>query len=67
MTYKIEGMHCAACSAVIQMNLEDAGFEKAVVLQEQQQLEVPEEYNKIIEEIKKVVDSAGHYELVISN
>lgn len=63
--FKIEGMDCHACSLVIKMSLEDAGFEEIEVNQETEELIIPEKNLQNLKEIKEVVDGAGHYKLIV--
>jgi len=64
-TYKIEGIHCSGCKNLILMELEDAGFDKATVDDENHLLSIPDEYTNKLQEIKKLIDGAGHYTLVV--
>lgn len=62
-TYKVDGMHCASCAAVIEADLEDAGvnascsYAKQTIDVEFDEVKVPEE------KIKQVVAQSG-YQLV---
>jgi copper chaperone CopZ len=53
-TYKIEGMHCASCATMIELDLEDAGI-KAKCSYASSTLEINESHDskKVIETIKK--------------
>ena len=58
--YKVEGMDCASCAALIEMDLEDIGV-KAKCSYPKELLEVEFDSEKIKEEeIKKLVVSAGY-------
>ncbi len=59
-TYKVNGMHCAACATMIELDLEDHGI-TAKCNYAQQVLEVDFDDTKIEEEkIKKVVEQSGY-------
>ena len=53
-TYKIEGMHCASCASMIELDLEDIGI-KAKCSYPNSSLEVEGKYDskKVIETVKK--------------
>jgi copper chaperone CopZ len=53
-SYKIEGMHCASCASMIELDLEDAGI-KASCSYADGTLEIngPHDPKKIIETVKK--------------
>ncbi len=61
-TYKINGMHCASCAAMIELDLEDAGVSAKCSYANQNLVVEKDQVN--IEKIKEVVEKAG-YELVI--
>lgn len=59
-TYKVQGMDCASCAAVIEADLEDAGV-NASCSYAKQMLEVEFDEAKTKEEqIKKVVADSGY-------
>ncbi len=58
--YKVQGMHCASCATMIELDLEDEGI-TAKCNYAQQVLEVSFDNTKIKEEkIKKVVGQSGY-------
>lgn len=62
-TYKVEGMHCASCAAVIEADLEDAGV-TAACSYAKQTIDVEFDETKVQEEkIKQLVAESG-YQLV---
>lgn len=63
--FKIQGMDCDNCAKTITIALEDAGFHHAVVDQDKNELVIPKNYMENLNDIKKVIDQAGHYMLVI--
>ena len=59
-TFKVEGMHCASCSMVIESDLEDAGV-NATCSYAKQSLDVEFDPKKIDEmKIHDVVKKAGY-------
>jgi copper chaperone CopZ len=65
--FPIQGMHCASCATLIQMNLDDAGLENVRVNQAEQTLTVPAENLPQIDLIKQAVAAAGDYELKVTD
>ncbi len=52
--YKIEGMDCASCASLLEMDFEDAGFKaKCSYPKELLEVEAPHDTNKVIEIVKK--------------
>lgn len=59
-TYKVNGMHCASCATMIELDLEDEGV-VAKCDYAQQLLDVSFDEAKIGEEkVKKVVEQSGY-------
>lgn len=59
-TYKINGMECASCAAMIEMDLEDAGI-KAKCSYAKQTLEVDIlNNNETDSKVKMVIESSGY-------
>lgn len=56
-TYKIEGMHCASCASLLELDLEDAGI-KASCSYAKGNLEVDEPHNK--NKVVEIVSKAGY-------
>ncbi len=61
--YKIEGIDCDSCRSLINMELEDAGFQD-VKVDAEDQLTVPDRELTKLEQIKTAVGKAGHYKLL---
>lgn len=58
--YKINGMDCAACASIIELDLEDVGI-KASCSYPKETLEVEFDGDKSTEDkIKKVIESGGY-------
>lgn len=55
--YKIEGMHCASCAAMIELDLEDAGI-KAKCSYATSSLEVESEHD--IKKVAEVIKKSGY-------
>jgi copper chaperone CopZ len=54
MKYKIEGMHCASCASMIELDLEDAGIPcKCSYAKSELVVEVPHDSKKVFEIVKK--------------
>lgn len=62
-TYKVEGMHCASCAAVIEADLEDAGV-NASCSYAKQTIGVEFDEAKVKEEKIKAVVAESGYSLV---
>ncbi len=63
--YKISGTHCEACKKIIEMDLEDAGFEGCTVDLKKEIVIVPQSFENQVNEIATVVSNAGEYEMEI--
>ena len=63
MNIKVKSMHCDACSKLITIELEEKGIEGVVVNGETHEIEVPENLNDKVEEIKNIVNSMDAYEI----
>jgi copper chaperone CopZ len=64
--YAVDGINCHACAFVIKEALTEGGFPDSEVDLEHKELVIPTEYDAKLAEIKQIVDSCGHYELVIA-
>lgn len=54
MIYKIKGMHCASCASIIQMNLEDAGYDcKCSYAKESLEIKNKHDKKKVVDIVKK--------------
>lgn len=52
--YKIQGMHCASCASMIELDLEDAGISaKCDFAKETLEVEGGPDSNKVVEIVKK--------------
>jgi len=52
--YKIEGMHCASCATMIELDLEDAGIKsKCSYAASNLEVDGPHDPKKVVEIIKK--------------
>ncbi len=59
-TYRVEGMHCTSCAAVIEMDVEDAGI-KGSVSYAKGTLEAEYDPEKISDQqISEIVKKAGY-------
>ncbi|NCS31983.1 hypothetical protein GW793_00645 [bacterium] len=62
-TYKISGIHCNACVALINMELEEAGLGVITLNTEKQTLLVPQALSDQIQDIRKALAKAGEYSI----
>ena len=57
--YKVEGMHCASCAAMIESDLEDAGF-SAKCSFARQTVEIEDNGNLDEKKIKQIIKVTGY-------
>ena len=56
-TYKIQGLDCASCASLVEMELEDAGFKSSCSFAKETlevELKNPKDEGKVLEVVKKV-------------
>lgn len=68
-TLKVAGMHCNACKMLVQMGLEDGGFEDKIESVEsgednQGQVVLNDMSEEELQKAKEIINSVGHYQVI---
>lgn len=64
-TYKIEGMNCSSCAAMLELDLEDEGIKSSCSYADCQ-LKIDSDEKDVGKKVRRVVEKAG-YKLVPDN
>lgn len=63
MKLKVKGINCEACTHVIQLELDKAGFNTVRIDYETTTVKIPNKLKERLEEIEKAISKAGAYSL----